>query len=218
MPRLTCFLVAALCALSVCGGALWQVSSSRRPLQLKTVRTAVEQGRQVVFFRVVGAGGARIEIADVKLLEDTYGNGRFEKPALSYLVPVNSDTAFHTFDTQKPKGVWFHKVDIWAASSEWPLMDPTKARHEFRLIAPTNGLSWKVRLTVNVETAGFGTRLTKLVHYWRFYRGTGCSMKKAARMAWRSFHQFETRLVESDPFDVNDSFPRLKECVRRPEI
>jgi hypothetical protein len=72
-PRTLLFAVAGLVlACGVVVGILFWPKKSEQPFRLSIVRTGIEQGKPVVFFRVEGDEGRRILIVNVQgLIEDT---------------------------------------------------------------------------------------------------------------------------------------------------
>jgi hypothetical protein len=136
----------------------------KRPVRLKITRRAIEQGKPVVFFRLVGANGRRIRITDVQRVVGALNDGPFEAP-----------------------GIWTPTENFWSPSQEWPLLDPKKGRREFGLCAPTNTQSWKVKVTVNVENIGLGARLSNLRKLWKPLRKCGSSFLRATWSAWGAF-------------------------------
>lgn len=151
---------------------LWVLSPGEPEFRLKVVRQAIEQGKPVIFFKVVGGGPERIQLTDVERVAAGITNGPFD-------------------EFSKPA------KDFWAPSQTWPMGNPNVARKEFGIVAPTNTPVWKL-LTMIYAEAPATERFKAMPRLWRHLRKAGSSFPKATRDTWNAFYGGSRHLIESD--------------------
>jgi hypothetical protein len=115
----------------VCGLAFlfWPEQPHQPMVALKIVRRAFEQGKEVVFFKVVVPDGRRIYINSVER--------------------VTADKTDRPFDDKSMKPT----ADFWAAHTPLmgPIGDPNKGRNEFGVVRPAGMPIWKLRVLVDLD-------------------------------------------------------------------
>jgi hypothetical protein len=154
------------------------LDNQNQPLpSLKVTRHAVEQGKEVFFFKVTGAGDRRIHITRVERVTKYKVDGPLEPPPLD----------------QRAK-------EFWSAESlpQRPIGDPNKGRYEFGVFAPTAVPTWKLRVAVDMEAENPMERFKSRAAVWRFELKAGKSLWVAARDAWSLFLYGNSATIESD--------------------
>jgi hypothetical protein len=191
---------------------LWLWQSDETKVFLKTVRWGTDQGRPVVFFKLEGAKGRRILIGNVERVVNQVNEGPFEGIHLFDASRTADPSVEPSWKTGHP-GIWTPTENFWPSSQPWPLHDPKKGRREFALLALTNGQSWNVRVTVNVERVSLGERISNMPRFWKPLRQAKYSLWRAAWSAWNTFYQFDSYVVESATI-TNAVTPEASATVR----
>ena len=145
---------------------------------MKIVGRAVEQGKQIVFLRVEGAGSRRIQIAWVARIIGDWHTGSLEFPVTG--LPPKPATNF------------------WAPSQASPIMNLHIGRKEFGMIAPTNASIWQVRVIANLDLP-IWQRVRAMPRAWSYMSRRGMPFLSAASAAWNAFYDGGTRDLYSDP-------------------
>lgn len=104
--------------LALAFGALFMRAFPQRHscFDLKVVRRTVEQGKPVVFFRVIGGGQGKTQLIGVE----------------RDITDAPSD------ESQEPSVTWTKAAkEFWAPSQPSPMGNPTIARNEFGVLAPS---------------------------------------------------------------------------------
>jgi hypothetical protein len=167
--------ILATAALIVAGGlafVLWPKNAHRPLFRLAIVRRAEEQGKPVVFFRIVAADRRRFQITGVQRV---YAD-RKDDPS------------------QFPEGTY----GFWAPSQAWPIGDPRKAQKEFGVLAPTNAPVWRLRVTLWMESPSAADRLNSMRILYRMLRKRSIPIYNAAKTSWEGFYSIGSEAVESD--------------------
>jgi hypothetical protein len=154
------------------------LNDQNQPLpRLNVTRHEVEQGKEVFFFKVTGAGVRRIHITRVERVTKYSVDGPLESPPLD----------------KRPK-------NFWSAESLplRPIGDPAEGRREFGVLAPTGVPIWKLRVSVEMEAENLTYRIKSRVKLWRMEFKTGKSFWAATHHAWTSFLYGDSATVESD--------------------
>ena len=178
----------------VCGLVFfaWSKKADQR-LRLKIVRTAIEQGKPVVFFRVEGNTNQRIQIHAVEKVTRTVLEGRYDSPVVSK-------------DVWAPGQLqeWADFVgqdNFWAPSQlqHWAFLG-----HDFGILALTNVPIWKLRVTATRSVPSLLGAFKAMPGMWSFCRSKGRPFSQIARIGWNMGFSgytgiFETNVYESDP-------------------
>lgn len=181
-------LLLVIVGLGLAGGLaflFWPKQSDQPQVHLKIVNRAVEQGRQVVFFRVEGAGSRRIQIVWVgRIIGDWRTRCSLETDVTG--VPPKPATNF------------------WAPSQVSPIMNLRSGRKEFGIMAPTNASVWQVRVIVNVDLPTW-ERVRAMPRTWSYMSRRGMPFLSAASGAWNAFYDGGTQDLYSD--SITNSVP-----------
>ena len=188
-------LLLSVVGLGLVGGVVFLCwpKKSDQPLRLKIVGRAVEQGKQVVFFRVESADRRRMRIDKVE--RALFGGA--------------TDNPFER-SVQEAKS-------FWAPSQVSPLDDQSKSRDEFGVLEPPNAESWKLRAWVSIITPNPTKNLQGMQQMWQRARSNGKSFFEAACFAWRVYFSAPSEIVEhrvivSDPITISVAFSRPTLC------
>jgi hypothetical protein len=186
-------LIVAALVVVVAAGWFFLLRHSKGPLlRLKIVRQTVENGRQVVFFRVDVAGSRRITICDVERVIPIEKDGPAEPSDWALEILRKEGSPFQPGDQSKPA------KDFWASMHQWPMWDPAKGCKEFGVLAPKTAAVWKLQVTAKMETPGLINRLRWMWGQRNILWQSGKPIPKIISETWLSFHDVEERMVESD--------------------
>ena len=152
----------------------------QNPPRLHIVRQGIEEGRQVVYFRVEG-NCRRIQILDI---ERVIG----DKLELSYLA-FDAEIAGTPVPTER----------FWAPSMGLPVYLSEIVRKEFGINSPTNAPVWKLQILVAMAAPYDAERFEMMRASWITRRQMGCSFLNATLDALTDFYGRSHQIITSDP-------------------
>ncbi len=174
------FSLMTLVATALC--FVWSWKPEPSSFGLKIVRQAQEQGKQVVFFQVVGPTRPRIQIlqfardnVDEHLGEGAFGGNPSGPPQLR-----------KDFFWGSPEKNWPLK---WPYYNHDPY-NPALSRKEFGIVAPPNCKVWRMGVTFSQELPLID-RLKAMVSQWRTMRQGGWSLSQTIRQSWTFYGGME---------------------------
>jgi hypothetical protein len=168
-------------SLGLVGGVVFLCwpKKSDRTLRLKIVRRTLEQAQPVVFFRLEGAEGRRLQVVWIAKFIGEWPARSLEQPETS--------------------------TNFWAPSQQaLPVMNLISERKEFGVVVPATAGIWRMQLMVLLEHPTW-RRLRQMPNAWRYFSRNGTSFLKAAGTAWNGFYQDSGKNVFSDP--ITNSVP-----------
>ncbi len=188
-------LLLSVIGLGLLGGVVflcWPKKSDKQ-LRLKIVRTGIEQGKPVVFFRLEGDANLRIQIHAVEKVTRAALDGRYD-------LPVISRDAWALGQLQE-WGEAAGQDDFWAPSQmqHWAF-----AGQNFGVLALTDGPIWKLRVIATESVPSRLGAFKAMRRMWGFCWSKGRPFSQIARITWDMGFSgytgiFETNVIESDP-------------------
>ena len=116
-----------------------------RGVRLKVIKSAIEQGQSVVFFRVES-------------------DRRFQLTMVERVIGERRDNPFQFTN--------YGAAEFWAPAQQWPLGGNQVARAGFGVQAPTNR-TWRLRAEVMLDSGRFVDRLRQMPEVYRMERSLG---------------------------------------------
>lgn len=209
-------LVVGVC-LALVGGLVLVVLSKKsdQPLHLKIVRTGIEQGKPVVFFRLESSRGKRIAITGAQKI---VGDSNKAPLASVHFYAFYSPLVPSSFAISSNKAVAALRISnhFWAPSQQWPMGDPAWAAQDIGVLAPTNVPCWKFRVIVETETISQLGRLQDIPRTFGHLRANGTplltAIRKAWNLVWDGFYEGKSQILESDP--ITNDLPLTSESTK----